>query len=577
MKRNQNQRKEKEKLKKQGFILSSAILIGTVFITKILGLIYKIPLTNILGGTGTGYYSCAYAVFMPMFAISVSGVPAAMSRMISENAAFERWKNVRKIRRVSRIFFLGVGFCFTFLTLALAYPLCRYVIKEPAALWSVIAIAPCILIGAVMAVERGYYEGLRNMTPTAISEIIEGVFKIIFGLGFAYKALVYTKSSFERTGAVFGIVCSTAEEVRLASLPYVAAASVLGVTAANAVSCLWIIITYKIKGDGITQNMLRKDESTDRMRFLLKKLICLAIPIAVASVITTLTSMVDLITINRCLSFAINKNEELFFRKFGLIVSAQTTKEMLPNFIYGSYTGLAMTVFGLIPSFTSMFGKSILPAVSEEWSKGNKVAVSKHINAVLFITGLIAIPSGIGISVFSENILRLLFPGKNAEIIASYESLEIMCAGMIFLALSVPIFSILQAIGKPKIPVRIMLFACIIKMVMNILLVSVPEINILGAGIATTACYTIIFLCSLWELLRLTGIKIDYVKLFAKPFFASVLCGAAAKLSYNFLYNRIISPLDLFISILFGVIIYIFALYLLSVLTKNELKTIFFK
>ncbi|MBQ8884683.1 MAG: oligosaccharide flippase family protein, partial [Oscillospiraceae bacterium] len=168
-------------MKKQGFLLSSVILIIMVVITKILGLIYKIPLTNILGGEGFGYYSVAYSVFMPMFSISVSGITQAMSRLVSENAVFERYKNIRKIKRVSLIFFSLYGLGFTLLTVIIALPVCFYIVKEPSTLWSVIAISPCVFIGAIMSVLRGYYEGLRNMTPTAFTEILESVFKIVFG------------------------------------------------------------------------------------------------------------------------------------------------------------------------------------------------------------------------------------------------------------------------------------------------------------------------------------------------------------------------------------------------------------
>lgn len=564
-------------MKKQGFLLSSAILIGTMIITKILGLIYKIPLTNLLGGTGMGYYSCAYAIFMPMFAVSVSGISSSMARLVSENAAFERWRNVRKIKRVGMISFSIIGMFFTLLSLALAYPICVYVVKQPAALWSVIAIAPSIIIGAILSVERGYYEGLRNMNPTAISEIIEGIFKIVLGLGLAYKAASITSSSFLANGTVFGIACKTAEEAAMTGLPFIAAASILGVTAANAISCIVLVVVYKFKSDGITKAMLDKDICTDRMRVLLKQLVMLVIPIAIASVITTLTSLVDLVTINKCLEIGISKNYTHFLERFSLSLPSEIEKSNLPNFIYGSYTGLAMTIFGLIPSLTSMFGKSILPAISESWAKKDTKSIGKNIHAVLFATGLIAIPAGLGICVFSEEILRILFPSRTAEILVAYPVLEILSVGMIFLALSAPIFSSLQAIGKAHIPVKVMLVSCIVKVIMNVLLVSIPEINIMGAGISTTIFYIIIFLWSFSSLIKYTLIKINFNLLFVKPFLGAILCCSTAKLTFDILSPRLNSPLSLVISVFLGVIIYIFSLCLLSVLNKNHLKSLFFK
>lgn len=551
----QNTRKGPRILKKQGFLLSSAILIITVIITKVLGLIYKIPLTNILGGTGYGYYSIAYSVFMPVFSVAVSGISTSMSRLVSENAAFERYRNIKKIRRTALLFFSASGIAFTLLSFIIALPVCVFIVKEPSALWSVIAISPCIFIGAVTAVECGYYEGLRNMTPTAVSEIIEGVFKIVFGLGFAYYALKNIDRYF------------------IKGLPFVSAMSVLGVTLANLISCAYLVISHRIKGDGITKEMLEADRCVEPMRKLLKNILRISAPIALASVITTLGSFVDTITIGRCLKTAVSSDPELFLEKFGPSADLKS----LPNFIYGSFTGLALTVFGLVPSLTSIFSKSILPVISEDISKGRKNDVSKRINSVLFVTALIAIPSAMGIFTFSDEILLLLFPNKKTEILAGSSVLKILCAGMIFLCLAMPLFSIVQAISKPKASVRIMLGASIIKMILNMLLVSVPKLNILGAGIATTASYGVIFLRSLYEIIRTGEVRIMYKKIIFKPFFASLLCIAGAKIAFDFLLLRTNTAISLGLGVLFGVIIYIFSLYLLSVLNKNELKCLFFK
>ena len=162
---------------------------GMVIITKILGLMYKIPLTHMLGGTGMGYFSSAYAVFTPIFAIVVSGIPSTIARMVAENYAFERYRNVRKIKRTAMIIFSTAGLSASLLVLALSKLLSEGVIHEPSAVWSLIGVAPSVFLGTIMSVERGYYEGLRNMIPTAVSEIVETIFKLIFG------CLLYTSPS----------------------------------------------------------------------------------------------------------------------------------------------------------------------------------------------------------------------------------------------------------------------------------------------------------------------------------------------------------------------------------------------
>ncbi|MBE6836535.1 MAG: polysaccharide biosynthesis protein [Ruminococcus sp.] len=542
-------------MKKQGFLLSSLILIITVIITKILGLIYKIPLTNILGGEGFGYYSVAYSVFMPMFSISVSGITQSISRLVSENAIFERYKNVRKIKRVALLFFSLIGIAFTLLTVIIALPVCVYIVKEPSSIWSVIAISPCIFIGTQLSVLRGYYEGLRNMTPTAFTEVLESCFKIVFGLGLAFWG------------------AENCDRFFIKGLPFVSACAISGVTIANLLSCMILIIYQKIKGDGITKQMINSDLSTDRMRDLLQAILKISMPIAIAFAITTLGGFIDTLTINHSIRNAIRNSPEYFSHKFGLTFS----DESLPTFIYGSYTGLTLTIFGLIPSMVSIFGKSILPVISEDMARGYYNEVSKKINSVLFITALISIPSAMGIFTFSDEILTLLFPTKAMEILACRDSLKILCAGMVFLCMSSPIYSILQAISKPKVSVRIMLTACVVKMILNYYLVSIPRLNIAGAAVAATFSYGIILLMSVYELTKVAKVKISYRKIFVKPFFASFMCVMTAKSCFDLVTMHSNFVLSLVISVFLGVIIYIFSLYLLSVLTKNEIKWLFFK
>lgn len=542
-------------MKKQSFFLGSFILIIMVIVTKILGLIYKIPLTNLLGGVGYGYYSMAYSVFMPVFSVAVSGISTSMSKLVSENVAFERYKNVQKLRKTALLYFTASGIAFTLLSLILAYPLCRFVLKQPQAMWSVITISPCILIGCVLSVERGYYEGLQNMTPTAVTEIIESIFKIVAGLSLGLWA------------------SKNCDRFFVKGLPFVSAMCVLGVSIANLISLLFLEVFRKFKNDGFTKEMLNNDKFSESTYNILRKLLRISNPISLASGISTLGGFIDTVTINTCLRYAVKNNSEIFSKKFGLNIALSD----IPNFIYGSYTGLALTVFGLIPSLTSIFGKSILPIISEKWAMGRKAEVSKKINSLLMITSIIAFPCAMGIFTFSDEILRILFPSRVTEIIAVSESLKILCSGMVFLCISTPLFSIIQAISKPSVGVKIMLISSLVRLVLNVITVSIPEINILGASISTTASYLFVFILSLNELIKISDLKISYKNNFVIPFFASYFCISLAKFVYRLIILRINYQISFLISIIFAVILYIFSLALLCTLTKNEIKSLFFK
>lgn len=556
-------------MKKQGFLKGSAILLGMVIITKILGLMYKIPLTHLLGGTGMGYFSSAFAVFTPVFAIAVSGIPSTIARMTAENYAFERYKNVRKIKRTAMLIFSLMGLAATLIVICLSMILSDCVIHERNAVWSLIAVAPSVFFATVMSVERGYYEGLKNMLPTAVSEIVETVFKLIFGLGLAYAVMDYAESSFYENSGCFGQYCRTLEDARTVALPFVTAASILGVTCATAVASIYIIISGKIHGDGISKSMLEKDRITDSTAYICKTLFRYSLPIAAASVITTLTNMIDLVTINPCLTRAIAKDGGIFGYMGGV-----TGNSSIPNFVYGSYTGLAVTVFGLVPTLTAMFGKSVLPGLAESWAKKDGVRIRRNLSGMLLIASAIAIPSGIGISVLSKEILEFLYSGRTEEIAVSALPLSVLGIGVIFMGISIPCFSALQTIGKPRLPIIIMIVGGAVKLALNLLLIPIPKFNITGAAVSTVISQAVVCAWSAAAMAKTAGVCIDSKDIFFKPLFAGLICGATARLCFDvasrYLFNVVNHRIILLISILMGGILYFFSLYLLCVLPKKQ-------
>ena len=168
-------------MKKQGFVKGSAILVGMVVVTKALGLLYKVPLANILGGTGMGYFSAAFSVFTPIFALAAAGIPSAMARLAAENAALGRYANLRRQKRVAMVIYTAAGLagCGGIVLLA------QLGAGQPEVKWALMCLAPSVVFCCVMNTERGYHEGLGNMLPTAFSEIGETLLRLVLGLGLA--------------------------------------------------------------------------------------------------------------------------------------------------------------------------------------------------------------------------------------------------------------------------------------------------------------------------------------------------------------------------------------------------------
>ncbi len=559
-------------MKKQGFLMGSFILGITMLITKALGMIYKIPLTNILGGTGMGYYSSAYTIFMPLYAISASGIPAAMSMTVSESYAFERYKNIKRIKHVSLLGFTFISLAASVLMIILSYPISKYISGDGRAYLCVIAIAPSIFVGSVMSVYRGYYEGLRNMLPTAVSEIIESILRVVFGLGGAYLAIYLAQRGFSQSGKVFGQAVSNSDEVINAATPYISAFSLFGVTLSTLAAAVYCMLRSKILGDGITKNMISRDIVTDRMRTIFKSVLSLSFPIAVSSVITTVISMIDLATISPIIKKLIERNSSA---KLFDIIGSQINKNDIPNFVYGSFVGLALTIFGLVPSLTGIFGKSSFANVAACYSKKDIPALQKSVNAALFSTNFIAMPCALGLIILSEPVLTLFFRSRPLEVAISVKPLMYLCFGIIFISITVTMFSLLQAVGNVKAPLKILIGGLIIKLILNIILINIDYLNISGAAISTSVSYMFIGICSVLSFVSYTGTKIDYLTTTVKPLFAGILSSVVILFSYVIALHYQNQVISLFFSIIIGSIMYIFFMYLLSVFNKNTLKSLF--
>lgn len=543
-------------------MLGSAILILSAVITKLMGAVFRVPLANMLGGEGMGYFSSAYGIFMTVYAVSVTGLPAAVAKLTAENSALERFANVRRIKREALLFFSVTGLAFTLFMLAAAYPFCLLtggVHTVP----SVLAIAPAVFFGCVTAVYRGYYEGLRNMFPTAVSQIIEGLVKLAAGLALCIIVLKNPAKYYPLCGFFGGSEGNV--------LPIAAAAAVLGISLSTAAGTLFLILRDRLRGDGITPAQISSSSGrncTDSRKAIVSALLKTAVPIAAGALVTNLTSLIDLVTIMRSLEKGIEKSPEYFSR-----IAPGISGTDLPNFLFGSFTGLAVTVFNLVPSFTNMFGKGVLPAVSEAFAAGDKAKIREHTEKALLATALAAFPAGVGISVLSGKILRVLFPWKPLETSLCTPSLSVLGIGVIFLCLSGAAFAVLQAAGRPDLPVKLMLAGVAVKLAGNLLLVPIPELNAAGAAISTLLCYAVICIPALGILFGITNVdKNRIIGFLCKICYCSLICGAGALLTEKMLPKSLGDFFILFISIIIGVIFYIISTFLLGIITKSTLK-----
>ena len=500
-------------MKRQTVLRGALWLMLSAVLAKLLGAVFRIPLTALLGGAGMGYYSAAYGIFLPVYALSVSGINAAVAALTAAALAKRNYTECRCIAREAyRLFGIG-GLCGSAALWILAGPLCRFVLHNPQAESAVRLFAPAVWFCCMSAVLRGLYEGRQQMIPTAVSQIAEGIARLCCGLTAAGGVL----RSPEKALRFFPAGTSPAAAA--------AATAVLGVTLSTAAGTAVLLIFRRT-----LRLPAHSPADPSQHRRIRHELIALLLPVAAASLVTNLTTLIDLCTGLRGLTAGILRSPAAY----GITPAhAQTDAAALANFCYGAYAGLAVTVFNLVPSVTNMLGKAVLPAFADAYVRGDSGEMQRHAAEVLRRTAFLAVPAGMGIFVLAEPILQFLFASRQAEIRIAAQPLSILGIALLFTALSCPLFSMMQASGHAGDAVTAMLYGAGIKLAGNLILI--PHMQLSGAALATALSYFTILLGSLYLFRRRTGLPVSLRDACGRACIGALCCAAAAGLLYRHL------------------------------------------
>lgn len=548
--------------KKQSFMLGAAILTVCLLIVKIIGMLYKVSLSRLYGPVGGGLLSNAYELYIPLFTLATAGFPIAVSRMVSESMSQGRYRDIRRIKKVAVPFFIVTGIIGFLLMILFSFFYVRY-IKAPDAFISTLALAPAIFFGCLVSAYRGYYEGMRNMLPTSISEIVEAFVKLAVGYSLAYLMMNYG-------AGWFGIT----DENTL--IKYSVAAAIFGITLGSFFSFLYIYLRYKIKGDGITDEMYRLSPKPRSKNETFHILLRTAIPIGLGALVMNVAGTIDASLIQRRLLFMMDKNPASLLNEYeGLIPQDVIDEGVVHTYLWGCY-GYALTIMNLVVTVTQAFGTTALPNVTEAFTKGNKAALKKSIETVMRVTFVFTLPAGLGLTVLSEPIMRVVYGYTDGVGIAG-EVLRVMGIAVIVFAAATPMCSMLQAVGRVDMPLKLYAIGMVIKIVSNYVLVGIPQINVQGGSLGTLFCYTFVIVVSVFVLIKETGIIPDFKVVLIKPLIASVVCAVTAWVSYSLLSKVIVTEslklltVKVIISVAMACVMYAVFLLLLRAITKDDI------
>ncbi len=496
-----------------------------------------------------GYYSSAYTVFMPLYSLCAASLPTAIAQIVSQSEALGQKVRIGAVKKAALTFFGALGAFCSLVCFFGAKIISAKIIGNPEAHYSVAIISISIFVGTITAVYRGLHEGLCNMAPTAVSQAVDSLVKLFSGLALAFW------------GKLQGY-----------SLPIISALAILGTVIAD-VSGLLCLLPYS-KGlpriKFYDQKFLVKAE--------LKRLLKLVAPIALAGLASSLLNAIDLSTIILLIKSSLKQNPWLYIEKYSAVFESGVELKELPNFLYGSFTGLAASIFTLVPSLCAVFGKSAFPRVAMLYAKKKKELVSKEIRRCMAICCYIALPAGFGVFFFARPILELLFKSRAAEISVTASPLSVLGLCTAFSAVLTACHFMLQAIGRQDLPIKITLAGGVLKLVLNTLLVPMPSLGLLGAAISTAVSTAF---CCIWAVIALYKITETKPKILISVAIPTILgafcCFGGWKLYQNMPQNRINALFAVGFSVLFAIITYVLTAVFLDISTKNSISAQFFE
>ncbi len=518
-------------MSKENFIKGAAILGIAGLIVKVLGAIYRIPLTNLIGTEGIGYYQPAYNIYNLLLVVSLSGFPTAIAKMVSEKRALQNYEGAYQVYKISRWGLFIIGLVSSLGVLAFARSLVSF-IGYPGAYYSMIALVPALFAVPLLSAYRGFFQGTQNMTPIALSQLIEQVFRVSVGL---YLAYAFVGKGLEEAagGATFG-------------------ASIGGVAALILIYLMFFLSKKSIK----EEIKLSSHNKTEPVWDIVKNLLYIAIPITIGASIAPLMGIMD--------SYIVSSR-----------LSAIGYTELQYTDMFGELSGTAQTLINFPQVFSTAVAMSLVPAITDAFTKKQVQRLNVTANAGVKMSMIIGLPCGIGLFMLAEPVIALLYASLGPEKHASSGALlEILAIGVIFLTLVQSFTAILQSVNKQFHPVKNLAAGLVVKVILSYILIGMPSINIKGAAISTTIAYLVVALLN-WRDINKTKIKINLINVTARPLLSSAAMALATGVSFRVLKSILGSQsLATLGAIAIAVVVYAVCLFLTGAITKEDLELI---
>lgn len=533
------------------YIIQGSILSIASIVVRVIGMLYRLPVTNIIGNTGNSYYSTAFEVYNIILLISSYSLPLAVSKLVSARAVNGEYKNARRIFKGALIFASAAGIAGGLIAFFGA-DFFTGLLNTPEGALSLKVLAPTIFVVAVMGVFRGYFQGLGTMIPTAISQVIEQIVNAVVSIVAAYYLFVYGT----------GLDLKAGIEGGTRGAEYGAAGSTLG-TSLGALAGLLFVVAVMFMYQRVQKRQLRHDgtRELEDYKSIFYILIMTIVPVILSSAVYNVNGIID---------------QGLF--KFMMIDLKETAKADV-DVMWGIYTGKYKLLTNVPVAIASALAASTVPALTAARIAGNRQEMKRKVETSTRFVMIVTIPCAVGLAVLAAPILELLFGDTDPMTRMMF---YVGTSAVVFYALSTLTNGILQGIDRMQIPVRNALIALGIHTVFLVFFVLVLDWNIYGIIYSYIIFAVIMCILNALAIRRYLKYRQELVRTFVIPAAASAIMGGAAwlihyglskALDLDFLGRRVQLGISVFVTVTLAAGIYGVFLLLLRGVTESELKS----
>lgn len=514
-------------MKKQTFLKGALILTIGGIIVKVIGAANRIILSRLLGGEGIGLYQMAYPIYQLALSVSSAGIPVAISILVAEKLAFNDQRGARRVFRISLKLMAATGLIFSMLLyFGASWLIEMQAVRDVRAYYALVTLSPAIFFVTILASYRGYFQGMQQMTPTAVSQIAEQFVRVIVML-FLVIALLPYGLSYAAAGASFG-------------------------AAPGAVAGVIVLLYYYWKHHrecsmAEVMQVSYQQESTYR---IIMRMIKLALPVSLANIMLPITANIDLLIVPARLETA------------GCSVAEATE-------LFGYLTGMAVSLVNMPTILTASLAASLVPAISESFTLNDKGRIKLRTETALRIANLLMIPSCVGLYLLALPISEMLYATPNAG-----GSIAILSCGVILLGIGQVTTGVLQGLGHTTIPLINMMFAAVAKLALSWYLTALPDWGLAGAAWATNADFGVAAVLNLYFLYKYVGVGI-HIENTCKVLISACFMGVVVLLTYDFVMVRLLSnTLATLTAIFFGGIVYSIVILFTGAMLKRDIESI---